>query len=140
VRVQGMIDCNWLQSLEVGIDPAHTSFLHRFFEDEDPSQGYGKMFRDVSKDTDMPMTRIMREFPRPRIEVEPTDYGFRLVTLRQISAKPAHGRVTNLIFPNPFIIPMTPAIPTSQWLCPTTALSIDCSPTFPPFPPPVPPI
>src|SRR5919108_540912 len=26
---KGMIDCNWLQSLEVGIDPAHTSFLHR---------------------------------------------------------------------------------------------------------------
>ena len=78
-----MIDCNWLQSLEVGIDPAHTSFLHRFFEDEDPDQGYGKMFRDTSKDSDMPMTRIMREFPRPRIEVEPTDYGFRLITLRQ---------------------------------------------------------
>ena len=81
---KGMIDCNWLQSLEVGIDPVHTSFLHRFFEDEDPDKGYGKMFRDKSKDSDMPMTQIMREFPRPRIEVEPTDYGFRLVTFRQI--------------------------------------------------------
>ena len=39
---KGMIDCNWLQSLEVGIDPVHTSFLHRFFEDEDPDKGYGK--------------------------------------------------------------------------------------------------
>jgi hypothetical protein len=67
-----MIDCNWLQSLEVGIDPAHTSFMHRFFGDEDPNKGYGKMFRDTSKDSDMPMTQIMREFPRPRIEVEPT--------------------------------------------------------------------
>ena len=73
-----MIECNWLQSLEVGIDPAHTSFLHRFFEDEDPDRGYGRMFRDKSKDSDMPMTRIMRDFPRPRIEIEPTDYGFRL--------------------------------------------------------------
>ena len=36
---KGMIDCNWLQSLEVGIDPAHTSFLHRFFHDEDPKRG-----------------------------------------------------------------------------------------------------
>src|SRR5216684_8456844 len=62
---KGMIDCNWLQSLEVGIDPAHTSFLHRFFEDEDPNKGYGKMFRDTSKDSDMPMTQIMREFRRP---------------------------------------------------------------------------
>ena len=81
---KGMIDCNWLQSLEVGIDPVHTSFLHRFFEDENPDRGYGKMFRDTSKDSDMPMTQIMREFPRPRIEIEPTDYGFRLITLRQI--------------------------------------------------------
>ena len=32
---KGQIDCNWLQALEVGIDPAHASFLHRFFEDED---------------------------------------------------------------------------------------------------------
>ncbi len=32
---KGHFDCNWLQALEVGIDPAHASFLHRFFEDED---------------------------------------------------------------------------------------------------------
>ena len=84
---KGMIDCNWLQALEVGIDPAHTSFLHRFFEDEDPDKAYGNMFRDKSKDTEMPMTQIMREFPRPRIEVEETDYGFRLATLRQICGR-----------------------------------------------------
>ena len=54
---KGMIDCNWLQSLEVGIDPAHTSFLHRFFHDEDPAQGYGKLFRDTSIDSEMPMTQ-----------------------------------------------------------------------------------
>ena len=115
---KGMIDCNWLQSLEVGIDPVHTSFLHRFFEDEDPDKGYGKMFRDTSKDSDMPMTQIMREFPRPRIEVEPTDYGFRLVTLRQISDEKAHVRVTNLIFPNAFIIPMSREMTISQWHVP----------------------
>ena len=113
-----MIDCNWLQSLEVGIDPVHTSFLHRFFEDEDPNKGYGKMFRDTSKDSDMPMTQIMREFPRPRIEVEPTDYGFRLITLRQISDEKAHVRVTNLIFPNAFIIPMSREMTISQWHVP----------------------
>src|SRR5262249_5782034 len=31
---KGYIDCNWLQALEIALDPAHTSFLHRFFEDE----------------------------------------------------------------------------------------------------------
>jgi phthalate 4,5-dioxygenase len=116
---KGLIDCNWLQSLEVGIDPAHTSFLHRFFEDEkDASQVYGRMFRDKSGDSDMPMTQIMREFPRPSIEVEPTDYGMRLVTLRQISDANMHVRVTNLVFPNAFVIPMSPEMTISQWHIP----------------------
>ncbi|HKC32996.1 MAG TPA: aromatic ring-hydroxylating dioxygenase subunit alpha [Xanthobacteraceae bacterium] len=115
---KGMIDCNWLQSLEVGIDPAHTSFLHRFFHDEDPDEGYGKLFRDKSIDSEMPMTRIMREFPRPRIEVEETDYGMRVVTLREISAKKTHIRVTNLMFPNAFVIPMSREMTISQWHVP----------------------
>ena len=115
---KGMIECNWLQSLEVGIDPAHTSFLHRFFHDEDPKQGYGKLFRDTSIDSEMPMTRIMREFPRPRIEVEPTDFGLRILTLREISAKNTHVRVTNLMFPNAFIIPMSREMTITQWHVP----------------------
>jgi len=115
---KGMIDCNWLQSLEVGIDPAHTSFLHRFFHDEDPDEGYGKLFRDKSIDSEMPMTRIMREFPRPRIEVEETDYGMRVVTLRKISATKTHIRVTNLMFPNTFVIPMSREMTISQWHVP----------------------
>ena len=115
---KGMIDCNWLQSLEVGIDPAHTSFLHRFFHDEDPSKGYGKMFRDQSLGTEMPMTQIMREFPRPQIEVEPTEFGFRIVTLRQISDTNSHIRVTNLVFPNAFMIPMSREMTISQWHVP----------------------
>jgi phthalate 4,5-dioxygenase oxygenase subunit len=115
---KGMIDCNWLQSLEVGVDPVHTSFLHRFFEDDDPSQSYGKVFRDVTRDSDMTMSRIMREFPVPRIEVEPTDYGFRLVTLRQINDASTHVRVTNLMFPNAFVIPMSREMTISQWHVP----------------------
>jgi hypothetical protein len=115
---KGMIDCNWLQSLEVGIDPAHTSFLHRFFHDEDPKEGYGKLFRDNSIDSEMPMTKIMREFPRPRIEVEPTDFGFRVLTLREISAKSMHVRVTNLMFPNAFVIPMSREMTITQWHVP----------------------
>ena len=76
------------------------------------------MFRDTSIDSDMPMTQIMREFPRPRIEVEPTDFGFRLVTLRQISEASTHVRVTNLMFPNAFIIPMSREMTITQWHVP----------------------
>jgi len=115
---KGQIECNWLQSLEVGIDPAHTSFLHRFFHDEEPGTGYGKLFRDKSIDSDMPMTRIMREFPRPRIEVEPTEFGMRLITLRRISDANTHVRVTNLVFPNAFTIPMSSEMTITQWHVP----------------------
>src|SRR5438874_1114647 len=115
---KGLIDCNWLQSLEVGIDPAHTSFLHRFFHDEDSAKGYGKLFRDKSIGSDMPMTRIMREFPRPRIELEATDYGLRVITLRRISDANTHVRVTNLVFPHAFTIPMSSEMTITQWHVP----------------------
>ncbi len=76
------------------------------------------MFRDTTSDADMPMTKIMREFPRPRIEVEQTDYGLRLNTLRQISDDSMHVRITNLVFPNAFMIPMSQEMTISQWHVP----------------------
>src|ERR1043165_2695213 len=66
----------------------------------------------------MPMTKIMREFPRPQIEVEPTDYGMRIVTLRRISDADTHVRVTNLVFPHAFVIPMSSEMTSSQWHVP----------------------
>jgi len=60
----------------------------------------------------------MRDFPRPRIEVEPTAYGFRILTLREISAKNTHVRVTNLMFPNAFVIPMSREMTITQWHVP----------------------
>jgi hypothetical protein len=64
------------------------------------------------------MTRIMREHPRPQIEVEPTDYGMRVITLRRISDANTHVRVTNLMFPNAFIIPMSSEMTITQWHVP----------------------
>ncbi|MGE3144884.1 MAG: Rieske 2Fe-2S domain-containing protein [Pseudorhodoplanes sp.] len=115
---KGLIECNWLQALEVGIDPAHASFLHRFFEDEDPSAGYGQQFRAVSADSDIPMTRIMREYERPSIEVEQTDWGLRLTTLRRIDEQKTHVRVTNQIFPHAIVIPMSAEMTITQWHVP----------------------
>src|SRR5262249_48331115 len=115
---KGRIDCNWLQSLEVGIDPAHTSFLHRFFHDEAPDTGYGKLFRDKSIDSDLPMTRIMREHPRPQIEVEPTDYGMLIALLRPINDQTTYVRITNRVFPHAFVIPMSSEMTITQWHVP----------------------
>ena len=115
---KGLFECNWLQALEVGIDPAHASFLHRFFEDEDPSTAYGRQFRGASADSDMPMTKMMREYARPEIRVEPTPYGMRLFALRKISEVQTHVRVTNLLFPQAFVIPMSAEMTITQWHVP----------------------
>lgn len=115
---KGHIACNWLQALEVGIDPAHASFLHRFFEDEDPNANYGRQFRANSADSDMPMTKVLRDFVRPQIEVERTDYGLRLFALRRISEQSMHVRVTNLLFPQAFVIPLSADMTITQWHVP----------------------
>ena len=115
---KGLIECNWLQALEVGIDPAHASFLHRFFEDEDTSEAYGKQFRSASAGSEMAMTRVLREFPRPVIEIERTDYGLRLIALRRLDDDRSHVRVTNLAFPNAFVIPMSADMTITQWHVP----------------------
>lgn len=120
---KGHIACNWLQALEVGIDPAHASFLHRFFEDEDPNANYGRQFRANSADSDMPMTKVLREFVRPQIEVERTPYGMRLFALRRISDASMHVRVTNLLFPQAFVIPLSADMTITQWHVPIDDVS-----------------
>ncbi|MEO8203903.1 MAG: aromatic ring-hydroxylating dioxygenase subunit alpha [Betaproteobacteria bacterium] len=115
---KGHLECNWLQALEVGIDPAHASYLHRFFEDEDTSGGYGRQFRGTSADSSMPITQVLREFDRPEISVEKTPYGMRLIALRKLSDADTHVRVTNLVFPQAFVIPMSAEMTISQWHVP----------------------
>jgi phenylpropionate dioxygenase-like ring-hydroxylating dioxygenase large terminal subunit len=115
---KGLLECNWLQALEVGIDPAHASYLHRFFEDEDPGQAYGRQFRAASTDSQIPMTRVLREFACPTIEVEPTDYGLRITALRRLSDSLTHVRVTNQLFPQAFVIPLSAEMTITQWHVP----------------------
>ena len=115
---KGLWECNWLQAMEVGIDPAHASFLHRFLQDEDPADSYGKQFRDKAADTDMPMTQLLREYPRPEISVEQTDYGLRLIALRHMEDGKTHVRITNQIFPGAISIPMSREMIITQWHVP----------------------
>jgi phenylpropionate dioxygenase-like ring-hydroxylating dioxygenase large terminal subunit len=115
---KGLFECNWLQALEVGIDPAHASFLHRFFEDEDTSASYGKQFRSASADSDMPMTKVLREYDRPIIKVEHTEYGLRVIALREIDGERTHVRVTNQLFPHAFVIPLSTEMTITQWHVP----------------------
>jgi phthalate 4,5-dioxygenase oxygenase subunit len=61
---------------------------------------------------------VLREFDRPEIRVERTDYGMRLQTLRKISEAQTHIRVTNVLFPQAFVIPMNAEMTISQWHVP----------------------
>lgn len=115
---KGLWECNWLQAMEVGIDPVHASFLHRFLKDEDPADSYGKQFRDKAADTDMPMTQLLREYTRPDISVEETDYGMRIIALRNLENGKTHVRITNQIFPEAISIPMSREMIITQWHVP----------------------
>jgi hypothetical protein len=64
------------------------------------------------------MTVLMREYPRPTIEVEPTEFGMRLLTRRALNPRQTHLRVTNLLFPNAFVIPMSAEMTITQWHVP----------------------
>src|SRR5690625_1269749 len=116
--LKGLWECKWLQALDVGIDPAHASYLHRFFEDEDESSSYGKQFRSASTDTEWPVSKVLREFGRPTINIDLTKYGMRLTTLRELNEQQTHVRVTNLVFPQAIVIPMSRDMTISQWHVP----------------------
>jgi phthalate 4,5-dioxygenase len=115
---KGLWHCNWLQAFEVGIDPAHASYLHRFFNDESLDDSYGKQFRGASlgeiDGQRLPMTRVMREFDRPDIRFEPMPSGLRLTALRRISEQLTHVRVTNAVFPQTFVIPLSETMTITQ--------------------------
>jgi hypothetical protein len=64
------------------------------------------------------MTYVLREFPRPRIEVETTEYGLRITALRQVNERTTHVRVTNQYFPQAFVIPMSAEMTITQWHMP----------------------
>jgi phthalate 4,5-dioxygenase oxygenase subunit len=119
---KGLWNCNWLQAFEVGIDPAHPSFLHRFLQDE-PLEAIGdnpagKQFRSASAGAfdgeRWPMTRIMREFHSPEISYESRPWGLQLTALRRMTAELTHVRITQAIFPHTFVIPLSETLTITQ--------------------------
>jgi phthalate 4,5-dioxygenase oxygenase subunit len=119
---KGMWHCNWLQAFEVGLDPVHTSFLHRFLEDAPldsiGDNAAGKQFRSASAGQfggeKWPMTRVMREFYRPEISFEPKPWGMQINTLRSMGEDLTHVRITHSIFPHTFVIPLSETMTITQ--------------------------
>lgn len=118
---KGLWHCNWLQAFEVGIDPAHPSFLHRYLHDGSfaDEAAYGRQFRAASvgavEGERWPMTRVMREFHRPEIRFDAVGEGLvRLTTLRPMTDRLTHVRVTHAMFPATFVIPLSETITITQ--------------------------
>jgi phthalate 4,5-dioxygenase len=116
---KGLWHCNWLQAVEVGIDPAHPSFLHRYLKDEPLDDAYGRQFRAASagdvQGERWPMTRVMREFCQPEIRHDEVAPGLtRLTTLRAMNEQLMHVRVTHAVFPHTFVIPLSETITITQ--------------------------
>lgn len=85
-------DCNHLQSNEGNIDPVHLSFLHRSFRDP------GRR-RPVRGSDSVPNTLYGRDVA-PSIDVEITDFGLRISTVRKIGPDESYLRVSNFVYPN----------------------------------------
>ena len=119
---KGLWHCNWLQAFEVGIDPAHPSFLHRFLNDAAldavGENAAGRQFRSASvgeiAGEHWPMTRIMREFHQPEISSESTPWGLQVTALRPMTEALTHVRITQAIFPHTFVIPLSETLTITQ--------------------------
>lgn len=114
---KGLWDCNWLQGLEGGIDPSHVSFLHRFIG-EDPRDTYGQQFREEVEGTGKSLSALVGESFRPDIEVESVDHGLRVYAIRHLDESTRHVRITNLMFPNAFVVPFGNTKVFTQWHVP----------------------
>ena len=85
--------CNYLQANEGNIDPIHLSFLHRFLENRD------ERYRGVRGAEESHYNLVARNIA-PILEVELTDFGVRIYTVRELEAGKVYLRVSYFILPN----------------------------------------
>ena len=60
------------------------------------------------------MTRVMREFDQPEISYTEQPYGMQLTALRHLNEHLTHVRITNSLFPNTFVIPLSETMTITQ--------------------------
>jgi phthalate 4,5-dioxygenase oxygenase subunit len=86
-------ECNYLQANEGNIDPVHLSFLHRFLENRD------ERYRGVRGAGESHYNLVARSIA-PVIDVELTDFGVRIYTVRRLESERTYLRVSYFILPN----------------------------------------
>ena len=88
------VGCNYLQANEGNIDPLHLSFLHRNLQDSERDKQ-----RAVPGSSATPNALVSKD-PTPVIEVDITEFGLRIYTIRKPDDGKQYLRVTNFIYPN----------------------------------------
>jgi phthalate 4,5-dioxygenase oxygenase subunit len=83
---------NYLQGNEGNIDPSHLSYLHKFFSDAERA-------RTVVGGASTSNT-YFGNVVCPTIELEETDFGLRIFTIRDAEDGKQYVRVTNFVYPN----------------------------------------
>ncbi len=86
--------CNYLQGNEGNIDPVHLSFLHQYLKEADihrPRIVPGSAATDNA---------LLGKDLAPTIEVELTEFGLRIYTIREADPANRYLRITNFIMPN----------------------------------------
>jgi phenylpropionate dioxygenase-like ring-hydroxylating dioxygenase large terminal subunit len=95
-------DCNWLQSIEGGIDPSHTSFLHRQFTRDD---AYGNESRASSAAPTISDPEVGGV--APQLEAQQTGYGSCNLALRPLRGR-GFLRISQFIVPNVNVVAANP--------------------------------
>jgi phenylpropionate dioxygenase-like ring-hydroxylating dioxygenase large terminal subunit len=114
------VGCNYLQANEGNIDPLHLSFLHRNLRDSERDKR-----RAVPGSSATPNTLVSKD-PTPVIEVDITEFGLRIYTIRKPDDGKQYLRVTNFIYPN---LPRSTVRPPAKAIrlgsmCPSTIIRI----------------
>ena len=86
-------DCNYLQANEGNIDPVHLSFLHRFLEHKE------ERYTGVRGSETSHYNLIAKAQP-PTLDVEITDFGVRIYSVRRMGEGKSYLRVSNFVLPN----------------------------------------
>ena len=103
--------CNFLQGLEGGLDPVHTSYLHRFIDRPD-------------NDSEAALNEVFQANTAPRLHVSDSPVGFRIVAERVDSDEARKVlRLSNFIMPNASMVngfdtPLGPGGATLTWVVP----------------------
>ncbi len=91
-------ECNYLQGNEGNIDPQHLSFLHRNFRDPEWLDRRVPGSEATSND-------LFGRDVRPTIEIEETEFGVRIYSVRRADEGHNYVRISNFIMPNAAAFP-----------------------------------